>query len=187
MSNRCFGEQAHSCAGLEGCAPLPVVVAPASPPVAERAVGLLAAKWHDLTAAVGDGTDVLVDIGRLRPGTPAQRIAAGCDRCVVVARPRLDDLTVLFAGLDDLADSVRLCIVVRGTAGYPLAEITNAIASRRPDVLVAGVLADDPRAAATLDGTATMTPRRLDRSPLMRSVDTLRTALGAGFEEGVWA
>lgn len=166
---------------------LAVVVAPSSPRVAERAVTHLANKWSEVDAALGNSTDVLVDVGRLRPGGAGIRIAASCDQCLVVVRPVLDEITVLLDSLDDLADTATIKVVVRGHDGYPMADIAKAISDRRPDVELIATLADDRRGVAVLNGDATMTAKRFERSPLVRSVDEILTAVGQFAEAGALA
>lgn len=163
---------------------LPIVVAPSSPTVADRAVAHLANKWCDVDNALGESADVLIDVGRLRPGGPGRRIAASCNRCLVVVRPVLDELTVLLESIDDLAETAPVSVVLRGHDGYPTTEIVKAIGDRRPDVSVIGTMADDPRAVAALTGNAPLKKKRYERSPLVRSVDellaALRTVVGIG-------
>ena len=123
----------------------------------------------------------------MRPGGAGIRIAASCDQCLVVVRPVLDEITVLLDSLDDLADTATIRVVVRGDDGYPMVDIAKAISDRRPNVELIGTFADDRRGVAVLTGDATMTAKRFERSPLVRSVDEILAAVGQFADAGASA
>ncbi len=131
-----------------------------SPPPTGSAESDAAAEW-----------DVLADCGRLSPATPMGLLGAA-DLVLLVLRPRLahvahtrSRLLALRSQIADHADGPppELKLLLVGTSPYPAAEVAIAL-----DLPVAGVLADDPPAAAVLAGLAGHRSR-FERSPLMRT------------------
>lgn len=118
--------------------------------------------------------DVLVDLGRLGPGTPAAWLAAPTDLLLLLeatlrgASAARSTLTWL---REPLPDNCRLAAVLTGHGPYGVAEIGDAL-----EVPVAGVIAHDPRAARVLCGEAP-TSRGFDRSSLIRSARSLADTL----------
>ena len=143
---------------------LPGLADPAQHPALTPAWPLLIRMLHalDLPAPIGSaesvadrGWDVLADCGRLAPATPMGLLGAA-DLVLLVLRPRLahvahirSRLSALRSQIADHADGpppeLRLLLV--GTSPYRSAEVATAL-----DLPVAGVLADDPPAAAVLAG-----------------------------------
>lgn len=148
-----------------------VLVAPPTAEQVERSLGLLATR---LAALLGEpfGTDTLVDIGRLRPHTPAWPLVDEADALLLVARPRLDELQQLPARLRAVrAIRAQVGLVLVGDRPYPPAEVAAAL-----DTDVVGVLADDSRGVAALNGQASA---RLARSQLLRSARDLADVITA--------
>lgn len=137
-----------------------VLVAPPTAEQVARSLAMLADRLpSSLRAMEGD---TLVDIGRIRPGTPAWPLVEAADAVLVVARPRVEELQQLPARLRALRSvPSRVGLLLVGDEPYPRAEVAAAL-----DVEVLGVLADDPRGAMALRGDAS---GRLARSALMRS------------------
>lgn len=117
------------------------------------------------------GVDVLADVGRLRPDTPAAAIVAAASLVVVVARPSVEELAPLAAARPHLA-TLPVGLVLVGTGPYRPAEVGGAL-----DVDVLGTLPHDPRAAAALAGGRL--PRR---SALARAAAALAAHLSARLE-----
>ena len=129
--------------------------------------GPLLARLGELDAAV------LVDCGRLDPGSPAVALWERADRAVVVARPRLADLHALASWRQGRTLDRRVALVLVGDGPYPDAEVAQALGLE-----VLARLPWDPDAAEVL----TMLPasdRRLRLAPLVRAVRTLADRLAA--------
>jgi len=125
------------------------------------------------------GWDVLADCGRLAPATPMGLLGAA-DLVLLVLRPRLAHVAHTRSRLSALRGQIadhaygplpELKLLLVGTSPYPAAEVATAL-----DLPVAGVLADDPPAAAVLAGLAGHRPR-FERSPLIRSAHRIATDL----------
>jgi hypothetical protein len=152
----------------EHCHQLPdgASVLPA-PPLAEQArnalrmLGPLLGRLGELEA------DVLVDCGRLDPGSLALDLWERAERTVLVGRPRLADLQALASWLNSyqLDQAVELLMV--GDGHYPESEITEALGL---DVL--SRLPWDPDAAEALVSMPA-SARQLRMAPLVRSARTL--------------
>ncbi len=117
------------------------------------------------------GWDVLADCGRLAPATPMGLLGAA-DLILLVLRPRLAHVAHTRSRLSALRSQIaehsdgpppELKLLLVGTSPYPVAEVATAL-----DLPVAGVLADDPPAAAVLAGLAGRRSR-VERSPLFRT------------------
>ncbi len=163
---------------------LPGLADPAQHPALTPAWPLLIRMLHalDLPAPTGSaesaaaaGWDVLADCGRLAPCTPMGLLGAA-DLVLLVLRPRLAHVAHTRSRLSALRGQIanhsgslppELKLLLVGTSPYPAAEVATAL-----DLPVAGVLADDPPAAAVLAGLA---ERRswFERSPLMRTAHRL--------------
>lgn len=147
---------------------LPVVVGPES---AHHAGWLWRTAGDGLAASIDRHEGVaVVDVGRLGPDNPVPALFPDAPVLLVV-RPRADELAVAAAHLAATGNDRRPALVLVGERPYSAAEVAGEL---RCEVL--GVVADDPRGAATLwDGGS---PRRLARSAFARSVRTLAEALG---------
>jgi hypothetical protein len=138
----------------------------AAPPGAEQAigaVGVLARDTAPLWAAVARAEDlvVIVDVGRLDPGSPAHAQIAAADAAVLVARPSLVEAHSLGKRLDGLigaaqASDTRLHLVLHGE-GYPAEQVSDSLAFK-----VTAHLPHDAKAAAILSGAGRGELRRTD-------------------------
>ncbi|MGH9057075.1 MAG: hypothetical protein ACRDYY_14615 [Acidimicrobiales bacterium] len=138
---------------------------------AHGALGILA----DLVGILGTlEADVVVDCGRLDPGSPSVGLFEGAKRPVLVTRPRLSDLHALAAWVESRpAPPATASLVVVGDGGYPDAEIEDALG-----IEVACRLPWDPRAAAALVSVAA-SDRQVRLAPLVRAARTLADRLAA--------
>lgn len=155
-----------------------VLVAPVDPRQARAAVASLA------RAGLGDAlatldSDVVVDVGRLDPDSPALELFAAADVRAAVLRPTLNDVDHLQTRLALLAaagiDDVHLVVVGEGRWGPD--ELVRAVGAAG----VLAVVADDPKGAAAL-GTHEGAAKALRRTQLWRSARKLTEqvlALGA--------
>lgn len=147
---------------LPGLGRVEVVAGPASPEQAEAALTTL------LAAGLGEGldalaeVDVLIDCGRLRPGSPLVGLLNSIALLLLVGRPTLAEVAHLRPRVAALR-SRRPALLLIGDQPYGAEEVTAAL-----DVSVLGVLAHDPRGAATLGGRREAS-RGLARSKLVRS------------------
>jgi hypothetical protein len=140
-----------------------LVVAPPGAEQAIAAVRALAGAGAGERLAALDDTDVLVDIGRLRPDTPAMALIAHAAATLLVLRGDVSQVAHARGRVAALAPSTRLALVVVGDRPYTGEQISAAVGAP-----VAGVVADDVRGARTLTG-AGGGARMLRRSPLLRS------------------
>ena len=154
---------------FDHCQALPggtaVLAAPAAPEQSRAALGMA----QRLLARLGElDADVIVDCGRLDPGSPALPVVAGASRLLVAVRPRLADLhaTATWLAARPLAD-VPVALVAVGDGPYPDAEIAEALG-----VEVEARLPWDPDATEALVAVAAST-RRLRLAPLVRTARTL--------------
>ena len=143
----------------------------AAPSLAEQArsaltmLGPLLGRLGELEA------DVLVDCGRLDPGSVALDLWDRAERPVLVGRPRLADLQALASWLNGPRLNREVGLVLIGEGPYPDAEITEAIGL---DVLSRSPW--DPDAAEALVSMSA-SARQLRMAPLVRSARTLADQL----------
>jgi hypothetical protein len=151
---------------------LPAVVAH---PSAEQCVAALRTAGPRLAERFAHlpGHDVIADVGRLRPGSPAGALVERAALVLVVLRPALDEIDVVGARLAALTASGNVGVVFVGERPYRPAEVGAALG-----IEVFGVVASDSRSAAVLSGAGGPT-RSLRRLPLLRSVRTLAVGLAA--------
>jgi hypothetical protein len=156
----------------EHCQQLPggarVLAAPAPGEQARGALGMLG----PLLGRLGElESDVLVDCGRLDPGSPALTLWEGADTAVLVARPRLSDLQALASWLEGRPGARAAGVVPVGDGPYPDGEIAEAFG-----LPVLGRIPWDPDTAEALTSVAA-SARQLRTAPLVRSVRTLADRL----------
>lgn len=136
-----------------------VLVGLASP---DQLAGLGAA-WGQLPAVFGQHrTDVLLDCGRIVPGSSAMPVFAGADVVVLVARPDISGT----AHLRERLRSLRGVRGVGGPGGKPVGvvvttsyrdtrsatDLQQLFDAERLGVEVLGIVADEPKAAKILSG-----------------------------------
>jgi hypothetical protein len=158
----------------EHCHQLPngasVLTAPALGEQARSALGMLG----PLLGRLGElHSDVLIDCGRLDPGSPALGLWERADRKILVSRPRLADLQALASWLEGHQPHAGVGVVTVGDGPYAQAEIAEALGfevlSRLPWD------ADGAEALVSMPASA----RQLRMAPLVRSTRTLADQLTA--------
>lgn len=149
----------------------PVLAGPATPDLARSALAMS----DPLLTRLGDlDGDVLADLGRLDPGTPALLTAGHADLVLLVARPRLPDLHALSGWLEGSgSERGPLGLILVGPGPYPAQEVAEALA-----VDVVAHLPWDPPVAEAL-ATTPVRGRRLARSPLVRAARTTAEQVAA--------
>jgi hypothetical protein len=154
---------------------------------AEQAAGL-SALWPELAAALraSTGGDVLADLGRLLPGSPALPVAAAADLAVVVTAATVEGLVHARDRVGGLVSNrppsggpgIAVVVVGRDRDGPAAVEAARAVLDRHGlPARVAGLLAVDPGAVAALhrgDRTA-----RFGRSLLARTARHVGSVLAA--------
>jgi hypothetical protein len=144
------------------------------PPSAQQshALGPL---WSHLGPVLSElpNTDVIADLGRLEPGSPALEVAGHAHVVVLVARPTIEGVAHLRARVAATVTGATVCVVLVGERPYSAPDVEAAVG-----VPVAGVLADDARAAAMLNGEPG-SPAALSRSALMRSAREVAATVSA--------
>ncbi|MEZ5219637.1 MAG: hypothetical protein R2715_24345 [Ilumatobacteraceae bacterium] len=104
-----------------------------------------------------DQRDVVFDLGRLRPSSPAEPLLTACDHLVVLVHPTGERLVALTERLESVrgsAGSAHVHVVLRGESPYGAHDVERALGLDR-----VGVIADDPRHVAS-DPAAAGTGRR---------------------------
>jgi MinD-like ATPase involved in chromosome partitioning or flagellar assembly len=160
---------------FEHCQALPGgVLAVAGPASADqsrsalRVLGPLLGHLGELDA------EVVVDCGRIDPGSTALSVVERADRVLVAVRPRLADLHATATWLAAHPPGQRrVSLVAVGDGPYPDAEIADALG-----VEVAGRLPWDPEAADAL-ASVPVSARALRAAPLVRSLRSLAERLAA--------
>lgn len=117
---------------------LPIVVAhPAADAVGAALRASAAPLGEALRAASARGADLVVDIGRFRPGSPVAPLAAAADHRLVVTRPTLDGVALLRHRSELLQAWGGCTVVCVGSRPYAAADIARvaghdvlAVASR---------------------------------------------------------
>lgn len=149
-----------------------VVVAP---PSADHTRGALSHLGDQLSALGELEHDVLVDCGRLDPGSPALAVFAQAAIPLLVIRPALPDLHTVATSFERAAGpfaSVRtIGLVLIGASSYSDREIKEALSTE-----IMASLPHDPQSATRI-GHAAASHSTLARTPLVRSTCTLANAL----------
>lgn len=141
--------------------------------------------WPALAHSLrGAGRDVLVDCGRITPGTPVMPVLTSADAVVFVVRPSVESYAHLRERLHWLADPLKIGELGSTPVGVILVTpAADSSAARDLDrllqyaglqVSVLGRIAEDPKAVQTLTGQAS---RRLDRTLLIRSARQVATSV----------
>ena len=152
----------------------PVVVSHPSPDQCHATLRSGAARLAEVLLAL-PGHDALVDVGRLRPASPAAPLVDAAAVVLVAMRPRLEDVDAAVQRLPGLmADRAgrAIAIVLVGDEPYRAADVEAVLG-----VAVLAVLPVDARSAAAI--TAELPGRRaVHRLPLLRTVRALAAELG---------
>jgi hypothetical protein len=127
----------------------------------------------DLLGRLGElDVDVLIDCGRLEPGSAALGLWEQAERVVLAVRPRLADLHALTGWLEARpSEGHRLGLVTVGEGPYPDSEIADALG-----LPVLARLPWDPDAASGLVSVPASS-RELRLAPLVRAARTLADRL----------
>ena len=126
---------------------LPALIAPGC---GEAATLVLAPLARRLVDGLGrfDDIDTVVDVGRVRPHSPAVELIKHCDLLVLVAQPQFDQLVPLVHQARSVIDrDIPTALVCVGDRPYPPAEMAKA---SKLDLL--GVMAHEPRVVQVLAG-----------------------------------
>ena len=142
------------------------------PVAADQAGAALAALRGGLPGVLSSlNADVLVDCGRLDPGSPAHDVVTEADLLVVVARPVVAEVHHLAARLAALRPRA-LSLLLIGDRPYSVAEVADAVGASP-----LGTLPVDVRAATALTVGRSNAARVMRRSRLMRDTRALAEAL----------
>jgi hypothetical protein len=142
------------------------------PVAADQAGAALAALRGGLPGVLSSlGTDVLVDGGRLDPGSAAHDVITEADLVVVVARPVVAEVHHLAARLSGLRPKA-LSLLLIGDRPYSVAEVADAVGAHP-----LGTLPVDDRAAAALTVGRSDGARILRRSRLLRDARAVAEGL----------
>jgi hypothetical protein len=169
LSAQTIGEHLQT---LPGAGEIRALVAPTSPFAAHTALTTLVGAGLGDRLAELDGVDLLVDLGRIDPTSPALGLLQPQSRLVLVARPDLESVLhtrELERSLNALR--VRTSLLLIGDRPYSPADIATALGG----VPVVGVLPDDPVGARALAGDA-RSPKVVGRCRLVRAAGHLATA-----------
>ena len=148
-----------------------VLLGPASADEAHAVLGDVVGVLAGWCAAQGE-VDVIVDCGRIGPGSPTMEVLATADAAMLLARPSIDQLRPAAHRLAAFeASDVKVSLLLVGDQPYRSDEVAATVPTE-----IAGVIAWDPRTAAVLTGRRG-TVRDLRRSPLVRSAATLAERL----------
>ncbi len=151
----------------------PVVVSHPSPDQCHAALRSAGPRLAEVLQALPEH-DAVVDVGRLRPSSPAAPLADAADIVLVVMRPRLEDVDTAGQRLPGLVEGAGVVgLVLVGDEPYGRSEIEAVLG-----VAVLAVVPVDARSAAAVTG-ATPGPRALHRLPWLRTVRALADGLAA--------
>jgi hypothetical protein len=158
----------------EHCHQLPGAVSVlAGPPLGEQARSTLAL-LAPLLGQLGElDADVVVDCGRLDPGSTSLVLWERADRALLAVRPRLADLQALASWLESRSHDRGVGVVTVGDGLYPDFEIGEALGAE-----VLARLPWDPDAAEALVSVPA-SARHVRLAPLVRAVRTLADQLTA--------
>ena len=133
-----------SCQPLAG--QLPALLAPGC---GQTATLVLSTLTQRLVEGLGrlDDIDAVVDVGRVRPDSPAVELIKHCDLLVLVVRPHFDQLVPLVhQARRVVSDDIPTALVCVGDRPYPPTEMAKA-----SQLHLLGVMADEPRMAHVLE------------------------------------
>lgn len=149
---------------------LPVIVCPDGPEQVHAAMAAGGAQLGRFLNNLRD-VDVMCDVGRLAPDSPALPFVAEASAVLMVARPTAEQLQPAARRMLMLRPLVsNLGWVLVGQKPYGPADVEATY-----EFPVVGVMADDPRSVLSLErGTVS---KRLRRQPFIRSATTLAETL----------
>jgi hypothetical protein len=151
----------------------------AAPVAADQAGAALSSLRGSLAPTLDQvDMDVLVDCGRIDPGSPALELASDADLLVMVARPVVAEVHHLASRLGSVKPQT-LSVLMVGEHPYSVSEVATAV-SASP----LGTLAADARAATVLSEGHPNAARVLRRSRLLRDARALAEGLAAWLGAG---
>jgi hypothetical protein len=151
----------------------PVLVGHPAAEQCHAALRAAGARLAEYLAAMPE-RDAIVDVGRLRPGSPASAIVGRADVVLVVVRPNVEEIGAVAHRIGVLRDAAAALVLI-GDRPYSAREVAAAV-----EVPVVGVIAYDERGAAVLaNGLGT---RAVARTSLLRSAAALAERLTAPTE-----
>jgi MinD-like ATPase involved in chromosome partitioning or flagellar assembly len=145
--------------------PVPVVVAHPSADQCQAALRTVGSRLGTLLDSLPDH-DVIADVGRLRPGSPALALVEESSLLLVVLRSRLEEIDAVAQRITALNERGLARLVLIGARPYPAAEVSSVLG-----VGVAGVVTDDERSAAAYRGDRNV--HGIGRLPFLRSTRAL--------------
>lgn len=148
---------------------VPVIVA--HPAAEQTSAALRTAASHLATALVAHpDCDTIVDLGRLRPGTPATALANACETLIVVVRCVAEELVTVLSRLSALERIAPVELALVGQSPYPADEVRRA-----SGIETIHLIPTDPAAVRNDPAAA-----KGKRSPWTRAVRSLTEHLVAG-------
>ncbi len=144
---------------------IPVVVAHPSSDQCQATLRTVGSRLGALLESMPEH-DVLADVGRLRPGSPALGLVEEASLVLLVLRPRLEEVDAVAQRVASLNERRSVRLVLVGERPYPPGEVASVLG-----VKVLGIVADDPRSAAPLRGDGA--GHGIGRLPLLRSARAL--------------
>ena len=154
-----------------------VLVGIASP---DQQAGLGGSWPHLASLFAGQPADVLVDCGRVVPGSPAMPVLSKADAVLFVVRPDIEGVAALRERLRSLRDPLGIGVAEGTPIGIAVvtsyrdtrvaADLQQLLDSERLGARVLGIVAHDPRTAQVL---ASVRPGRTHKSLLGRSANEL--------------
>ncbi len=150
---------------------LPAVVCPEGPDQVHSALAAAGPLLGRILAERRD-LDVICDLGRLQPGSPAIDVAIEATALLMVARPTAEQLQPAARRMLALRPRIRnLGWLLVGERPHGPGEVEATFGFP-----VVGVLADDRRPVEAIEGGAVT--RRVRRHPFVRSATTVAATLG---------
>jgi len=146
-----------------------ILVGPVAADQAAASLGTLRLGLPRVLAALG--SDVLVDCGRLDPGSPVQDVATEADLLVVVTRPVIAEVHHLAGRLASLRPRA-VSLLLIGERPYSVAEVAEAVGASP-----LGTLPADERAAAALTSAYADSSRLPRRARLLRDARAVAEGL----------
>jgi hypothetical protein len=175
---------------------VPVIVG--HPAAEQTSAALRASATHLASALTADTThDAVVDLGRLRPGTPSTPIASSCEVIVVVVRCVAEDIVTVLSRLSALERVAPIDIALIGRSPYSVDEVRRASGIDRIHTVALdeSAVRSDPAAANGRRSAWSCSVRVLTESLVAGVQETRRldarlegpTVLAAGAEKSVLA
>jgi MinD-like ATPase involved in chromosome partitioning or flagellar assembly len=151
--------------------PVPVVVAHPSADQCQAALRTVGPRLGGLLDSLPEH-DVVADVGRLRPGSPALTLVEESSLLLLVLRPRLEEIDAVAQRITALNERRGVRLVLIGNDPYPAVEVASVLS-----VGVLGVVADDGRSAPAFRGDRNV--HGIGRLPLLRSTRALALEVAA--------